>query len=81
MRAVQASAGETLSDSFTVVSSDGTASKTVSITITGTNDVPTITGEATGDRAVTEESDLAASGTVSITDTDDGEATFTAVAV
>ncbi|NOT72365.1 MAG: hypothetical protein HOP09_14140 [Hyphomicrobium sp.] len=75
------SAGETLADSFTVVSSDGTASKTVSITITGTNDVPVITGEATGDHAVTEETDLAASGTVSITDTDDGEATFTAVAV
>ncbi|MBK9129458.1 MAG: hypothetical protein IPM13_16955 [Phycisphaerales bacterium] len=67
------SAGETMTDSFVAVSEDGTASATVTITITGTNDVPVISGEATGDRSVTEESDLAASGTLTIADVDDGE--------
>uniref|UniRef100_UPI001919E5A2 VCBS domain-containing protein n=1 Tax=Psychrobacter sp. H7-1 TaxID=1569265 RepID=UPI001919E5A2 len=44
--AVQAlPAGATLSESFTVESIDGSASSTVTITITGTNDVPQITGD------------------------------------
>ncbi|MBK9129463.1 MAG: hypothetical protein IPM13_16980 [Phycisphaerales bacterium] len=72
------SAGETMTDSFVAVSFDGTASATVTITITGTNDVPVISGEATGDRSVTEESDLAASGTLTIADVDDGESEFAA---
>ncbi|MBK9129464.1 MAG: hypothetical protein IPM13_16990 [Phycisphaerales bacterium] len=71
-------AGETMTDSFVAVSFDGSASKAVTITITGTNDVPVISGEATGDRSVTEESDLAASGTLTIADVDDGESEFTA---
>lgn len=71
------SEGEEITDSFQAASEDGTASKTVTITITGTNDVPTISGEATGDRAVKEETDLAASGTLSIVDVDEGESEFT----
>ncbi|MCP4934177.1 MAG: hypothetical protein GY927_08230 [bacterium] len=43
--AVQAlAAGATLSETFTVTSFDGTNSETVTITITGTNDEPEITG-------------------------------------
>jgi len=43
LAAVQAlPAGVTLSDSITVWSEDGTASQVITITITGTNDVPTV---------------------------------------
>ena len=35
-------AGQTLTETFTVVSQDGTASNTVTVTINGTNDGPTI---------------------------------------
>ena len=49
-------AGAMLSDAFTVTSFDGTASETVTVTITGTNDVPAITGDTTGD--VTEDGTL-----------------------
>ncbi|MCU4441122.1 tandem-95 repeat protein, partial [Acinetobacter lwoffii] len=45
-------AGETKVETFTVLSADGTSHDIV-ITITGTNDVPVITGDATG--AVTED--------------------------
>ena len=47
--AVQALAGAaTLTDTFTVLSADGTA-QVVTITITGANDAATITGDTTGD--------------------------------
>ena len=49
----QLGAGQSLTDSFTAVSLDGTASQVVTVTITGTNDVPVIGGVATG--AVTED--------------------------
>src|SRR5260370_513573 len=49
----QLGAGQSIADSFTAVSFDGTASQLVTVTINGTNDVPTIGGTATG--AVTEE--------------------------
>jgi len=38
------SAGEEITDSFTAVSQDGSATQLVTVTITGTNDVPVITG-------------------------------------
>ena len=69
------SGGETLADSFTAVTADGTT-QVVSITITGTNDAPVIGGDGTG--AVTEESSLTDAGTLTITDTDDGEDVFVA---
>ncbi len=40
----QLGAGRSINDSFTAVSSDGTASQVVTVTITGTNDVPVIGG-------------------------------------
>jgi large repetitive protein len=40
-------AGDTLTDGFTAVSFDGTASHTVTVTIRGTNDVPEIGGVST----------------------------------
>jgi large repetitive protein len=70
--AVQALAtGATLTDSFTVVSADGTASQTISITITGTDDGTTVSGEISG--AVTEDLLLAAAGTIVFTDEDSGQ--------
>src|SRR5207248_2255164 len=49
----QVGAGQSITDSFSDVSSDGTASQAVTVTINGTNDVPVIGGIATG--SVTEE--------------------------
>ena len=40
----QLGAGQSITDSFTAVSSDGTASQLVTVTINGTNDVPVIGG-------------------------------------
>jgi VCBS repeat-containing protein len=70
--AVQAlGAGKSLSDSFVVTSLDGSATKTVTITIKGTNDVPVISGTSSG--SVTEDKVLAVSGTLVVTDVDAGE--------
>ena len=52
----QLGAGQSLTDSFTAVSRDGTASQIVTVTINGTNDVPVIGGVSTG--AVTEDCSL-----------------------
>src|ERR1019366_10766480 len=45
----QLGATQSITDSFTAVSSDGTASQLVTVTIHGTNDVPVIGGVSTGD--------------------------------
>ncbi|MDQ0027475.1 VCBS repeat-containing protein [Variovorax paradoxus] len=77
----QLGAGESISDSFTAVSSDGTASQVVTVTITGTNDVPVIGGVASG--AVSEDAstpNLSASGALTIADIDQGQSSFTAQA-
>jgi len=72
--------GDTLTDSFTVASADGTTT-TVSVTINGTNDAPTIGGATTGsvteDTSVTNDN-ISTSGALTISDTDAGEAVFTA---
>ena len=47
-------AGELVTDTLTVTSFDGTASQTITVTITGANDAATITASATEDNAVTE---------------------------
>ncbi|RST55874.1 beta strand repeat-containing protein [Variovorax sp. MHTC-1] len=75
----QLSAGQSISDSFIAVSSDGTASQVVTVTITGTNDVPVIGGVAGG--AVQEDvgvvgSNLATSGVLTIADVDAGQSNF-----
>ena len=73
--AVQAlGSGKTATDTLTVYSIDGTASKTITATVTGVNDVPTITGTSTG--SVTEDSATKASGTLTVTDTDTSESVF-----
>ncbi|WP_281368212.1 VCBS domain-containing protein [Simiduia aestuariiviva] len=66
-------AGETMTDTITFTSDDGTT-ETQTITITGANDAAAITVTAT-DTAVTEDDagNNTASGTVSITDADTGE--------
>ncbi|QSI78358.1 VCBS domain-containing protein [Niveibacterium microcysteis] len=79
-------AGQSLTDSITVKSADGTASQVISVTINGTNDGATIGGTATG--AVVEAGGVAnaiagtpnASGTVSVSDADAGQSVFQAVA-
>ena len=69
-------AGVQASDSFTVVSQDGTASQIVNVAITGTNDAASISGNSTG--AVTEDTTLSTSGTLAVADVDHGQAVFQA---
>ncbi|RZM88507.1 adhesin, partial [Bradyrhizobium genosp. SA-3] len=67
-------AGQQVQDQFTVTSQDGTATSTVTLTITGTNDAATVSSDS---RSVTEGDTAAAlnaSGQLSITDPDSGEA-------
>ncbi|WP_172203783.1 S-layer family protein, partial [Niveibacterium sp. COAC-50] len=79
-------AGQSLTDSITVKSADGTASQVISVTINGTNDGATIGGTATG--TVVEAGGVAnaiagtpnASGTVTVSDADAGQSSFQAVA-
>ncbi len=68
--------GDTLTDTVTVKSLDGTTHDIV-ITINGTNDAAVITGADTG--SVTEDASntLMASGSLTVTDVDSGEASFT----
>src|SRR5205823_4560084 len=67
-------AGQQVQDQFTVISQDGTASGTVTVTITGTNDVATVSSDS---KSVTEADTAAAlnaSGQLTIVDPDSGEA-------
>ena len=79
--AVQAlKTGETVTDSFTVTTADGTT-HTVSVTVAGRDDGAVIAGTDTG--AVTEDTavttgNLQASGLLTVSDADTGEAHFTA---
>ena len=66
-------AGDVLIDSFKVVSADGTATETVTITINGVNDNATISGDNAGD--ITEDGAVD-SGVLSVADVDTGEAVF-----
>ncbi|MCF2872304.1 VCBS domain-containing protein, partial [Octadecabacter sp. G9-8] len=69
--------GETLTDTFTVATADGTE-ETVTVTITGVNDAAVITGETTGGVTEDEATTLTATGVLSVTDVDTGEASFVA---
>src|ERR671936_528913 len=67
-------AGQQVQDKFTVRSQDGTATGTVTVTITGTNDAATVSSDA---KSVTEADTAAAlntSGQLTIADPDAGEA-------
>ncbi|QDU10247.1 VCBS domain-containing protein [Gimesia aquarii] len=66
-------AGDQVTDTFTVTSSDGTATEDVTITINGLNDDASIGGDNAGDMTEDEAGD---SGTLTITDVDDGEDVF-----
>jgi VCBS repeat-containing protein len=72
-------AGQTKVETFTVSLNDGHGSvvpSTVSVTITGTNDAASISGNSTG--AVTEDTTLTTSGTLAVADVDQGQAVFQA---
>src|SRR6185369_11034608 len=80
-------AGDVVHDQLVVTSFDGTASYTIDVTVTGTNDAATITASASEDTAVTEvgdgnatvlatAGDPSASGQLTVHDVDDGEAHF-----
>src|SRR5690606_41451284 len=56
-------AGDTLADSFTVTTADGTT-QLVTVTINGTNDAPVIGGVTSG--AVSEDTSLSVSGALTI---------------
>ena len=67
--------GDSLTDSFTVESVDGT-SETITITLTGTNDAAVIGGVDTSDLTEDSSATLMANGTLTISDTDTDEALF-----
>jgi VCBS repeat-containing protein len=69
--------GEQKFETITVTSLDGTASKTVTVTVVGTNDLASISGNANGN--VAEDGTLSASGNLSVSDVDTGENTFAGV--
>ncbi|MES2337070.1 MAG: VCBS domain-containing protein [Pseudomonadota bacterium] len=79
-------AGITATDVFTYTADDGdvgtSASTTLTITVTGTNDTAVITGTSTG--AVTEDTatlgNLVTSGSLTATDPDTGQSNFTPIA-
>ena len=64
-----------VTETFTVKTADGTT-KSVTVTVNGTNDAPVIGGTASG--SVTEDGTQSASGTLTITDADTGQASFNA---
>ncbi len=66
--------GQMVTDTFTMVSIDGSASLVITITITGENDEATIAGGLVA--GVVEDTKLSASDVVWIMDTDDGQAAF-----
>ncbi len=70
--------GQTVYDTLTVKSADGTASQEIKVTVTGTNDEAVITGTATG--SATEDGGLTTGGTLTVADVDTGEAHFQAPA-
>ncbi len=73
--AVQAlGAGQTLTETFTVASVDGTSSS-VTVTVNGTNDAAVI---SSGTGSATEDATLSTGGTLTISDVDSGQASFTA---
>ncbi|WP_162617933.1 VCBS domain-containing protein, partial [Salinicola halophilus] len=73
-------AGQVVTEAFDVTSADGTATKTITMTIVGTNDEARIDGAATG--SVTEDLNVGAgniltsTGKLTVTDIDAGEAAF-----
>ena len=68
-------AGSTVIDNFTVFSVDGSASKTLAITVNGANDVPVISGTSSGSIS---EDGAVLSGSLSIVDADASQSSFTA---
>ncbi|VCU69261.1 Putative mono-oxygenase ydhR [Pigmentiphaga humi] len=61
--------GESIVETYTVASADGTATSTITITIQGTNDVPVISGVSTG--ALTEDDPVTTStGQLTVADVD-----------
>ena len=65
-------AGQTETDSFLVTSADGTATTTVTITVTGENDAAGIAGKTSD--AFDEDDAAVLSGTLTVSDSDTGEA-------
>ncbi|MFO1142690.1 MAG: VCBS domain-containing protein [Amaricoccus sp.] len=81
-------AGTKVHDTLTVTSADGTATKVIDVTITGSNDAATITASGTPDTTVVEAGgvanatagDLTASGKLTVTDVEAGQGAFKAPA-
>jgi len=70
-------AGQLYTDSITVVSVDGSATQDIIVTITGTNNIPTIGGQNTGSIIQSNEVQ-SVSGSLSVLDADAGESSFVA---
>src|SRR5207302_1426632 len=75
----QLGAGQSITDSFTAVSSDGTASQLVTVTIHGTNDAAVLSADVRNLTETNLAADISSSGTLTISDVD-SPATFVAQA-
>ena len=74
--------GDTRVETFTVDSADGTDSETITVTITGTNDVAVISGDAAGEATEDESTPtISETGTLSVADVDAGEDVFDTASV
>ena len=69
-----------MTDTLTVTSADGTASQVITVTIHGSNDGASISGDVAGslseDVAVNALGQLTAAGSLTVSDVDSGEAAF-----
>ena len=70
----QLTGGQQVHDYLTVTSLDGTASRTIDVTVNGANDAASISGTSTG--TVTENGTSTAGNTLTVTDVDTGENRF-----
>ena len=63
-------------DTLTVTSVDGTASQLIDVTVTGTNDLASITGTATGSVKEDTAGQTSVNGSLTVSDPDSGENSF-----
>jgi len=77
----QLAEGQVVHDTFTLTSFDGTTTHTINITVTGTNDLPVISGDVTGSITASDGTIVpnVTAGQVLIADADAGQSSFVLV--
>jgi VCBS repeat-containing protein len=73
--------GQSVSDSLTVTSVDGTATQAITVTITGANDTPTLSADVRNLTETNLAADISSTGTLTVSDTDTGESSYQAASL